>query len=140
LNIVLDTNVLISAVLWKGLPFDALKIILKKHSLAQSQETLREFEKVIRREKFTRILQKRQLIVETVVASLVMESRIYTISEKSSSMAKKIKVRDADDLIFVELAFEANAEFIVSGDRHLLELGKVENTKILPVNRFLAAM
>lgn len=55
-------------------------------------------------------------------------------------MARKIKIRDADDLIFVELAFEANADFIVSGDRHLLELGKVENTKILPVDKFLAVM
>ena len=101
---------------------------------------MREFERVIRREKFTGILQKRQLVAETVVASLVMESRIYSISEKSSSMARKIKIRDADDLIFVELAFEANADFIVSGDRHLLELGKVENTKILPVDKFLAVM
>jgi len=35
MNIVVDTNVLVSAVLWKGPPFQALKIILEKHSLVQ---------------------------------------------------------------------------------------------------------
>jgi len=47
MNIVVDTNVLISAVLWKGPPSDALKIILEKYILVQSQSTLKEFEKVI---------------------------------------------------------------------------------------------
>jgi predicted nucleic acid-binding protein len=46
MNIVVDTNVLVSAVLWKGPPFQALKFILEKHSLIQSQSTLEEFEKV----------------------------------------------------------------------------------------------
>jgi predicted nucleic acid-binding protein len=52
MNIVVDTNVLVSAVLWKGPPFKALKVILEKHFLVQSQSTIREFEKVIRREKW----------------------------------------------------------------------------------------
>ena len=52
MNIVVDTNVLVSAVLWKGPPFQALKMILEKHSLVQSRSTISEFEKVIRREKF----------------------------------------------------------------------------------------
>ena len=137
MNIVVDTNVLISAVLWKGPPSDALKIILEKYSLIQSQQTLREFEKVIKREKFAIILQKRDLTVEAIVETLVMQSRMFTVSERSESMVKKVKIKDADDLIFVELAFEADAKFIVSGDMHLLELAKVENTRILSVHEFL---
>lgn len=137
MNIVVDTNVLISAILWKGPPLDALKIILEKYSLIQSQQTLQEFEKVIRREKFAIILQKRDLTVEAIVETLIMQSRIFPVSERSEAMAKKVKIKDADDLIFVELAFEADARFIVSGDIHLLELGKVEKTRILSVNEFL---
>ena len=137
MNIVVDTNVLLSAVLWKGPPLDALKIILEKYSLIQSQQTLQEFENVIRREKFAIILQKRVLTVEAIVETLIMQSRIFTVSERSESMAKKVKIKDADDLIFVELAFEADAKFIVSGDMHLLELAKVENTRILSVHEFL---
>jgi putative PIN family toxin of toxin-antitoxin system len=137
MNIVVDTNVLISAVLWKGSPSDALKIIIEKHSLVQSQSTLKEFEKVIKREKFTRILEKRDLTVETVVETLVTQSRLYNVSKKAASTAREVKIEDAGDLIFIELALEAGTKFIVSGDKHLLELDEVGNVRILSVAEFL---
>ncbi len=137
MNIVVDTNVLISAVLWKGPPLDALKIILEKYSLVQSQSTLKEFEKVIRREKFIRILEKRDLMVETVIETLITQSRLYNISKKAESTASGVKIKDVDDLIFIELAFETGAKFVVSGDKHLLELDEVGNTRILNVAEFL---
>ena len=137
MNIVVDTNVLISAVLWKGPPSDALKIILEKYSLVQSQSTLKEFEKVITREKFTRILEKRDLTVETVIETLITQSRLYNVSKKAESTAREVKIEDADDLIFIELAFETGAKFVVSGDKHLLELDEVGNTRILSVAEFL---
>ena len=137
MNIVVDTNVLISAVLWKGPPSDALKIILEKYSLVQSQSTLKEFEKVIRRKKFKRILEKRDLTLETVIETLITQSRLYNVSKKTESTAKKVKIEDADDLIFIELAFEADAKFVVSGDKHLLKLDEVGNTRILSVAEFL---
>jgi len=83
MKIVVDTNVLISAVLWKGAPSDALKIILEKHSLVQSQSTLKEFQKVLRREKFARILERRKLTVETVIETLIRQSRLYNVFETS---------------------------------------------------------
>ena len=137
MNIVVDTNVLISAVLWKGSPSDALKIIIEKHSLVQSQSTLKEFEKVIKREKFTKILEKRDLTVETVVETLVTQSRLYNVSKKAASTAREVKIEDAGDLIFIELALEAGTKFIVSGDKHLLELDEVGNVRILSVAEFL---
>ncbi len=137
MNIVVDTNVLISAVLWKGPPSDALKVILEKYSLVQSQSTLKEFEKVIRREKFARIFEKRDLTIETVIETLITQSRLYNVSKKAESTAKEIKIEDVDDLIFIELAFEADAKFVVSGDKHLLKLDEVGNTRILSVAEFL---
>ncbi len=137
MNIVVDTNVLISAVLWKGPPLDALKIIIEKYSLVQSQSTLKEFEKVIRREKFTRILEKRDLTAETIIEALITQSKLYNVSKKAELTAKKVKIEDVDDLIFIELAFEAGAKFVVSGDKHLLELGAVGNVRILNVAEFL---
>ena len=118
-------------------PSDALKIILEKYSLVQSQSTLKEFEKVIRREKFTRILEKRDLMVETVIETLITQSRLYNVSKKAVSKASEVKIKDADDLIFIELALEAGAKFIVSGDKHLLELDKVGNIGTLSVTDFL---
>jgi putative PIN family toxin of toxin-antitoxin system len=137
MNIVVDTNVLISAILWKGPPSDALKIIFEKYSLVQSQSTLKEFEKVIKREKCARILEKRDLTIETVIETLITQSRLYDVSKKAESTAREVKIEDVDDLIFIELALEASAKFVVSGDKHLLELDEVENIRILSVAEFL---
>jgi uncharacterized protein len=137
MNIVADTNVLISAVLWKGQSFNALKTILERHTLVESQETLEEFEKVIRREKFLKILQKRHLTIESIIMALLRQSKIYNVSKRSQSMAKKVKIKDVDDLIFIELAFESEAKLIISGDKHLLEIGKVGHIDILSVDGFL---
>jgi putative PIN family toxin of toxin-antitoxin system len=137
MNIVVDTNVLVSAVLWKGPPFQALKIILEKHSLVQSQLTIREFEKVIRREKFRKILQKRGGTPETLIETLILESKFYSISRRSETKAKRIKIEDKEDAIFLELALEAKAAFVVSGDKHLLVLKEVGRIKFVSAKEFL---
>ena len=137
MNIVVDTNVLISAVLWKGPPADALKIILEKYSLLQSQSTLEEFEHVLRRKKFAEIIEKRNITVETVVETLIRQSRLYDIAGKAVITAREVKIADVDDLIFIELALEAGAKYVVSGDKHLLDLDEVGSIRVLSVSEFL---
>jgi uncharacterized protein len=137
MNIVVDTNVLVSAILWKGLPFQALKIILEKHSLVQSQSTIKEFEEVIRREKFRKILQKSGGTPEILIETLILESKFFSISRQSAAKVKRIKIEDKEDVIFLELAIEAKAPMVVSGDKHLLELKEVGRIKFISVKEFL---
>jgi len=137
MNIVVDTNVLISAVLWKGPPSDALRIIFEKHSLVQSESTIREFENVLRRAKFAGILKKRNLKLETVVETLVRESRFYTISRQAEDQTKSVEIGDVDDLIFVELALESGSAFILSGDKHLLDVHEIGSIRVLTAHEFL---
>ena len=47
MNIVVDTSVLISGILWTGTPSDALKIVLNKYTLVQSYATLIESLRVV---------------------------------------------------------------------------------------------
>lgn len=138
MNIVVDTSVLISGILWTGTPSDALKIVLNKYTLVQSQATLIEFEKVIRREKFRKIIQERNATPDNIIETLITQSRFYDISERSKSKARKIEIADTGDRIFFELALEAHAKFIVSGDKHILDLKETGKIKILSVNEFLA--
>lgn len=137
MNIVVDTNVLVSAVLWKGPPYKALKLILENHFLAQSHSTIGEFEKVIQREKFRKILQKRGKTPNLIIETLILESKLYSISKLALNKAGRIKIMDKDDAIFLELAFESNAPFIVSGDKHLLDLEIVGGIKIVSPKEFL---
>ena len=76
-------------------------------------------------------------MIKTVIETLITQSRLYNVSKKAESTAKGVKIKDADDLIFIELALEAGAKFVVSGDKHLLELDKVGNIRILSVAEFL---
>ena len=77
------------------------------------------------------------MTAESIMAALLLQSKIYTVSQKTKLLTKNIKIEDPDDLIFIELAYESGAKFIISGDRHLLELGKAGNTDILSVDGFL---
>ncbi|OGV50947.1 MAG: putative toxin-antitoxin system toxin component, PIN family [Lentisphaerae bacterium GWF2_44_16] len=137
MNIVLDTNVFISAVLWTGLPHEALKLIFASFQLVQSPETLVELENVLKRKKFQEILLKRNLDVGTIMKSLLMQCEVYTVSANTKRKMNTISIDDTDDLIFIGLALEAHAKYIVSGDEHLLKLKRTFDIDILTVQQFL---
>jgi predicted nucleic acid-binding protein len=68
---------------------------------------------------------------------------IETVLETSKfiKVTKKVKAvfaHPADDKV-IECALAAKADYIVSGDKHLLELTSYEDTQILSVNEFLDA-
>jgi len=48
-----------------------------------------------------------------------------------------VTTTDPDDDKFLAVAIEGCANYIVSGDKHLLSLGKFENIKILNSRQFL---
>ena len=51
---------------------------------------------------------------------------------------KKISAsRDHKDNIFLECALEAKADYIITGDQHLLEIGNYEGTQIVTPAEFL---
>jgi len=137
MNIVLDTNVLISAVLWRGQPYDAMKAVLCSHALVQSQETLAEFATVIARPKFNSILAKRGLSSQDAVEALFSQCEFFSISKRSIRIAGSVKIDDPDDRMFIALALEAKAKLIVSGDDHLLKLGNVLGIEILSISEFM---
>ena len=137
MNIVVDTSVLISALFWKGPPAEALKIILADHFLVQSQPTLKEFTSVVRRDKFKSILQNRGLTPEILIETLLLESKFFSISRSSEKKSQRIEIADEKDRPFLELAFESKAPFIISGDKHLLNLKKAGEIELVGVQEFL---
>ncbi len=137
MNIVFDTNVLLSAVLWKGKPHQALAFVLQNHTLPQSKDTLSEFKNVLSRNKFKRILEGRNLSKDSIVESLIETSTLYEVPESIKTLSNTIKIEDADDLMFIELALSCYSKLIISGDDHLLSLKKVFGIDILTVHDFL---
>ena len=143
MRVVLDTNVVISGIFWRGVPNEILKLIEKKKGIdfIQSIEIFGELSRVIQRGKFAKIAARRELSIDTILESLLTACKFYQISRVSRDEVKKeIVIDDADDVIFIELAVEAGADYIISGDPHLLDLKEYKKIKIVKPAEFLRAI
>ena len=123
LKIVLDTNVLISAILFGGKPRSIYELILEGHyKIGISQGIISEFISVLTRPKFDYPRQWLELTVSEIkaIAEVVVPSRrVFAISE------------DPDDNQIIECALEFGAKYIISGDKHPLKLGEYQGVRIL---------
>ena len=132
LKVVLDTNVLVSALFFKG-ELSKLLFPLKKFILLFSEETLNEFIKVLHYPKFS-------LTKDEIEYLLQFEILPYSkIVEVTFKFDKEI-CPDKDDLKFLELAVSAKADYIITGDKDLLNLKKINEIKILSPKEFLSLL
>ena len=122
-RIVFDANVLISAILFGGKPRKTLELAISGSiDCSLSISILDELRNVLGRKKFGFSQEFCFRIVEELngICEVVTPSVDVTILHS-----------DPDDNRILECALEAQAEFIISGDPHLLSLGKFRNIKIL---------
>lgn len=61
-----------------------------------------------------------------------------TVLDETAHVA--VLIRDPDDAIFVEAAIAGEADYIVTGDRDLLELGSYEGILIVTPADFVALL
>ena len=130
IKVILDTNTHISALGWKeGNPRKVLDLcILGKCRLIESIELIKEFVSVISRPKFSFINEeeRNQLLIFLLQISILVEPK------------QKFNVcEDPKDNMILECAVEGNADYIVSGDYHLLKLKEFKGVKIVTAKEFL---
>jgi uncharacterized protein len=129
LRVVLDTNVLLSAIVGHGNPRRLVLELLKSHVVITSRELLVDLLDVLSREKF-RDIEKNQ--INSFVSIVASKSLILMLKERQD-----IVKEDPDDNVVLASATEGKAEYIVSGDQHLLDLEQFRGIKILPVKKML---
>lgn len=132
LKVVLDTNVVISAVFFGGMPKRIIELIYTGRIKAYvSESMLIELEGVLKRPKFGFSYAMVQQIMQEIsnMAEMVKPRKKYDL----------IKVDPADN-IFIDCAAEAGADFIVTGDSHLLRLNMINDIKIVAPFQFLACI
>lgn len=129
MRIVLDTNVVLSALLWRGTPHHLLAAI-GQHSSTQlysSTALLEELADVLARPSAT----KRLALIGRSVRD-VLADYIEAIELVEPSSVPRVVVGDVDDDQVIAAAVAARAELIVSGDRkHLLPLGSHQGIDIV---------
>ena len=134
MKIVLDTNTVISGLLWKGAPRQILDLACSGSlTLFTSPELLAELANVLERKKFS----ARLALAETNVDELVYGYAALAKTIRPAKIKPMIKV-DPDDDKVLACAKAAKAEIITSGDDHLLNLKEYEGIRILTVNQLLA--
>lgn len=130
---VLDTNVLLSGLLWHGAPHALLERLREGTlSLISSPALLAELTRVIGRAKFDVILARTQTSRERSLAEV---QRLAELIDPPS-LPRPI-CRDPDDDAVLALAIAANAELIVSGDDDLLTLHRYQGIDIVTPARAL---
>ena len=123
MRLVVDTNVMVSAVLSDGAPRKILsRCIAREATLLESPATLQELVEVLRRPKFGLVEDQ----VHRILAAVVGVAEVVETTTVLDAVAE-----DPDDNRFLELAVDGAADRIVSGDRHLLDLKAFRGIPVL---------
>lgn len=134
MKVVLDTNVIVSAYIApNGPPAFVLRLAeARAYDLVSSTAILAEYERVLRYPHVRPLHRKSDKEISTIL------ERLAKISERVEPNERLAVVEeDPDDDKFIECAVEANAQYIVSGNKHLLRLGSFRDIQILPPALFL---
>lgn len=126
-TVVIDSNILVSAIIFGGKPETVLKLATSGRVRAISSTVLLAELIGVLAKKFQFSGQKVRAIEEKLKQSfeIVAPSRNVTI------------LGSADDRV-LETALAGKCQFIITGDRELLALGNFEGVKITDLNEFLA--
>lgn len=134
IKVVLDTNVLVSALITTGKPRVLLfKIIEGKARLIISRGILEELAMVAADDKI------RLYVKEEEVAEFLRILNDVAEVVRLRSRFKVVKDDPGDDVI-LRTAFDGEADYIVSGDKHLLSLKEFRDIKILTVDEILSML
>jgi putative PIN family toxin of toxin-antitoxin system len=126
-RIVIDTNVLLSGLLWHGSPHTLLNQARDGTvDLMMSQILMDELAEVITRQKFAAILQR----TSRTPKRILLELRTFAEMVAAPPLPQPV-CRDPDDDAVLACALAAQADLIVSGDDDLLVLKQFQEIRIV---------
>lgn len=125
-KIVIDTNVVVSALIQKNYPFLIIDELLfeNKIQLCISEELIKEYFEVLSRPKFFRypdFVSK----AESILSEIGIRSKMYKPTTKLDIIS------DKDDNMILELAEKSNADFIITGNTNDFTMTKYKRTRIV---------
>jgi putative PIN family toxin of toxin-antitoxin system len=128
MRIVIDTNVVASAIFFGGRPAALLRMVITRTlSAVATEEIVDEYQETVNylMKKYSEKLDEFSLIPVVSAMEIIPASHNIHVC------------RDPDDDKFISCAVDGQCYYIVSGDKDLLTLGNYENIKILTVAEFM---
>ncbi len=128
IKVVIDTNILISFFCFPGGIIKELvkKALISDYEIIISDEIPLEFERVIKK-KFPQLIDDLWQFTGFIKNNFIIKNPVKRINAVKN---------DPTDNKIIECAVEANADYIISGDRHLLNMKKFRGIKILTPAEF----
>ena len=126
MRILLDTNVVFSALAARGLAQAVFELCLEKHTIIISERILSELSAHLQN-KLKMPKEKVRLIIDYLKESCFLGQE---------APVKKSACRDEEDLHILGLAEKMQVNFIITGDRDLLVLKNFRQTSIVTPREF----
>jgi len=126
LKVFLDTNVLVSAFITRGLCADIFRIILSEHDLILCTHVLNELKDV---------LSRKIDLPNKQITSILQYLRTFDIVSNHTPPIK-IELRDENDIPVISAALNSHSDIIVTGDKDLLEVSEKYGIKIVDPRTF----
>ena len=131
-KIVLDTNVVVSAFGWTGAPNHIFQKCIEGHfELYLSLPLIDEIRRVISYPKFDFTRDEIDEFISIVIETAEIVEPKFTLN---------FITQDPSDNRVLECAATADCEYIITGDKHLLEIKEFEDIKILSPDEFIKAL
>jgi len=129
-KVVFDTNVWVSIALKKVLN-DEFSRVKQGLTIYVSEDIFLEISKVLQYPKIAQILRNYGIREKEILRAIAANSKMVEPKVKLHVISE-----DAQDNKILECASAAGVDIIVSGDKHLLELGKFKKATILTPREF----
>ena len=127
MRLVLDTNVVVSALIWGGTPYKLIGAAAAGDiELVTSPALLAELRDVLGRQHLASRLAARRSSVEQAIG--FYGELAVSVSPLSTP---RVVPNDVDDDHVIAAAVAGSAEIVVSGDRHLLSMGNHQSISIV---------
>jgi putative PIN family toxin of toxin-antitoxin system len=127
LRVVFDTNIYISGIFWKGTPRELLRrAIAGDIELLVSKYILEELKTVLWRD-----FEMGPEDIKEILENIVQVSEVVDVKSSLGVVVDK-----ADNKVLA-CALDGRAEYLVSGDRHLLDLGTYKKVKVVKASEMM---
>jgi putative PIN family toxin of toxin-antitoxin system len=135
MRVVLDTNIAVSAYITPGGNAFQILSYWDQHifELVISEPILEEYQRALKYDRTRRYHQ----LTDQQISQIIEDFRSLATMTAPKHKLDVIKDDSADNM-FLECALAGQAELIVSGDKHLKDLGEYQGIRILSAAEFLA--
>jgi len=130
MKIIVDTNILVSAIICDNIPEKVILWIISQPIIEwiASDAILQEYQGVLQRKKFK-------------LSDEIIEKWLRLLSKEITVIESEIKVdfpRDRKDAKFLECAIASGADILITGDKDFSEAQALIETRIMSVSQFNA--